>query len=132
MIEPSYRRDHLWGPPRSHRGAAIAFAVAFGFVAGINVLAPSLIMRGFDDTPANHAEAIVFRLVAGGFPEWRAHHAGCPHRLGELLPYARLDPWGHAMHFTCDHRLMRGRDFAVVSAGADGLFGTSDDIEAHR
>jgi hypothetical protein len=74
----------------------------------------------------------IAKLVHERFPEWRAHHAGCPHRLSELLPSARVDPWGHAMHYTCDPRVGLGAHFAVISAGEDGVFGTTDDIEAQQ
>ncbi|HEY6036693.1 MAG TPA: type II secretion system protein GspG, partial [Kofleriaceae bacterium] len=86
------------------------------------------------DDDARHSEAtmLVTKLVEEGFPAWRAHHAGCPRRLSQLLPGAHLDPWGHALHYTCDPRLASGGTFAVFSAGEDGVFGTADDIEAHR
>ncbi|MAQ18089.1 MAG: hypothetical protein CMN30_25240 [Sandaracinus sp.] len=56
--------------------------------------------------------------------------AGCPctHQLvdGGFIDADKslLDPWGHPFTIECDGTRVR-----IVSAGADGLFGTRDDID---
>jgi hypothetical protein len=133
MIEPSYRRDQLWGRARRGIHPAITLGVCAGTLVAILALGARMVAFDLGDhSPQRHAEVIVANLVHERFPEWRAHHAGCPHRLADLLANARLDPWGHAMHYTCDPRLGLGARFAVISAGEDGVFGTADDIEAHQ
>jgi hypothetical protein len=134
MIRPSYRRDQVWG--RARRG--IHPAIVLGACAGTMVAILAFVALATptfdlaDHSPRSRAVTTVARLVYERFPDWRAHHAGCPHRLADLSPNARVDPWGHAMHYTCDPRLRPGAHFAVVSAGEDGVFGTADDIEAHQ
>jgi hypothetical protein len=135
MIEPTYRRHQLWG--RARRG--VNPAIVLGACAGAMIALVALVVFAAahasvfsEDSPRSHATMTVAKLVHERFPAWRAHHAGCPHRLSELLPTAPVDPWGHAMHYTCDPRLGLGGRFAVISAGEDGAFGTADDIEAHQ
>lgn len=132
MIEPTYRRDQLWGRARRGIHPAIVLGACTGtMIALVAIAAPHAFVFS-DDSPRSHAAMTVAKLVHERFPEWRADHAGCPHRLSELLASARVDPWGHAMHYTCDPRLGLGARFAVISAGEDGVFGTADDIEAHQ
>jgi hypothetical protein len=135
MIEPTYRRHQLWG--RARRG--VHPAIVLGACAGATIAIVALVALAtahtsvvFADSPRSHATMTIAKLAHERFPAWRAHHAGCPHRLSELLPSARVDPWGHAMHYTCDPRVALGAHFAVSSAGEDGVFGTADDIEAHQ
>jgi hypothetical protein len=134
MIEPSYRRDQLWG--RARRGihpAIVLGACAGTLVAILAILALATVDFDLGDhSPRGRAVTTVANLVHERFPAWRTHHAGCPHRLAELSSNARVDPWGHAMHYTCDRRLRPGAHFTVISAGEDGVFGTADDIEAHQ
>jgi hypothetical protein len=133
MITPTYRRDQLWGRPRRGVHGTIVLGACAGILLAITALvaAPRTFVFA-DDSRASRAELTVAKLAHESFPEWREHHAGCPHRLSDLLPSARLDPWGRALHYTCDPRLGLGAHFAVVSAGEDGRFGTADDIEAHQ
>lgn len=134
MIEPAYRRDQLWsrrlpGVPAPIIVGAI-MGVALTLLVAVAALPADRDYVFIDDSPRTAAEMIVTKLAAESFPAWHEHHAGCPHRLSELLPDVHLDPWGHALHYTCDPRLAPGRSFAVFSAGEDGVFGTSDDIAA--
>jgi len=133
MIEPTYRRDQLWGRPRRGVHGTIVLGACAGIVLAITALVAA--PRAFvfhDDSRRDHAERLVATLAQDSFSEWREHHAGCPHRLSNLLANARLDPWGRALHYTCDPRLGPGAHFTVISAGEDGRFGTADDIEAHQ
>lgn len=132
MIEPSYRRDQLWGRARRGIHPAIVLGACAGTLLAILTLAAPRMFGPLDDSPRARATMTVAKLVHDSFPDWRAHHAGCPHQLADLLPNARVDPWGHAMHYSCDPRLRLGAHFAVISAGEDGVFGTADDIEAHQ
>lgn len=136
MIAPAYRRDQLWGPARRDLPASIlAGAIvggAFMLLLTVAAVGPARSHVSVDDSPRSAANLLVTKLVDEGFPAWREHHAGCPRRSSQLLRTAHLDPWGHALHYTCDPRLASGGTFAVFSAGEDGVFGTADDIEAHR
>ena len=132
MIEPSYRRDQLWGRARRGLHPAIALGACAGSLVATLALATSRVNMSIDYPPRARAALTVAKLAHDRFPEWHRHHAGCPHRLAELSVRDRLDPWGHALHYTCDPRLGRGARFAVISAGEDGVFGTADDIEAHQ
>jgi len=133
MIEPTYRRDQLWNPPRRSRMPLIVFAGGIlGAALALSRVGIELAsVWNLDGTREEQAARIVSRVVGNALPAWRAQHAGCPHRLSELMPGIAVDPWGHAFHFTCDPRLVPGHHFAVVSAGEDGAFGTADDIAAH-
>jgi len=134
MIEPAYRRDQLWSRPRLRLPVpTLAGVIAGGALPLLLAVAALPSDREYvfiDDSPRTAAELLVTKLAAESFPAWREHHAGCPHRLSELLSGAHLDPWGHALHYTCDPRLARGGSFGVFSAGEDGVFGTADDIAA--
>lgn len=133
MIEPTYQRTQLWRPVRRRIHRATVVGALTGFVVVIAALVPARHHYVFiDGGPESRAQITVAKLVEEAFPAWRERHAGCPHRLAELGPRLSLDPWGHALHYTCDRRLAPGRDFAVRSAGADGVFGTADDIERSR
>jgi hypothetical protein len=133
MIEPAYRRDQLWSRPRLRFPVPSLAGVIAGGALTLSLLLAVSPARIDDDDNARHSEAamLVAKLVEESFPAWHEHHTGCPHRLSQLLPSAHLDPWGHALHYTCDPQLVRGDHFAVVSAGPDGVFGTADDIAAH-
>jgi hypothetical protein len=132
MIEPTYRRDQLWGRARRGIHPAIVLGACAGALVAIVTVAAPRTFGSFNESRQTRAQDTVTNLVYNCFPRWRDRHAGCPHRLSELLPDVRVDPWGHAMHFTCDPRLGLGAHFAVISAGEDGTFGTADDIEAHQ
>ncbi|HIV08489.1 MAG TPA: hypothetical protein IAC79_00030 [Candidatus Spyradenecus faecavium] len=79
---------------------------------------------------AARAQAVLARVEAhraktGAYPDLASDEAGYAPLdvfLGEAAPLA-TDAWGHALRFA-----VAGR--AVVSAGADGRFGTEDDISA--
>ena len=135
MIEPAYRRDQLWERPRraipaTMLGGAIAGG-ALTILIAMTTYAPTRTFVSIGDSPAERAHLLVTRLAVEDLPAWREHHPGCPRRLSQLLTNAGLDPWGHALHYSCDPRLVPGHHFAVVSAGEDGVFGTADDIAAH-
>jgi hypothetical protein len=70
------------------------------------------------------AEKVVADAAQARFPAWRASHRGCPRFAGELLDEP-VDPWSHAYRVVCS-----GDRVVVTSAGADGRFGTADDISA--
>lgn len=57
-----------------------------------------------------------FRELEGRWPEPRELHA-----CDASLP--RHDPWGRAFRFVA-----AGRELRIGSAGADGAFGTCDDV----
>jgi len=77
-------------------------------------------------------------MVNTAFPVWATRHAdkGCPDKLEDLSDYMDKkntnDPWGHPYKMFCGQNLPAGAkgSFAVASAGADGEFGTSDDIKS--
>jgi hypothetical protein len=126
-----YRRTSLWEPAtkrrdrRAFRGALLGGALAVGIGLWLSRTQPSR---------ATAAQQLVHHLAFERYVEWHAEFPTlrCPPRLGELGG-AVLDPWGHAMHYTCDHRLMHERaDIVVMSAGEDGVFGTADDLRSTR
>jgi hypothetical protein len=105
------------------RGALLIGATVVGIGLWLSPTHPPLTQR---------AEQLVDHLAFQRYTEWHAEfpRQRCPHRLGELGG-AVLDPWGHAMHYTCDRRLMRRpAGIVVMSAGEDGVFGTADDLRS--
>ena len=71
--------------------------------------------------------------IARAHRDWVADHGpGCARSLGHLEPYTGVvkpDLYGRPLHFECERRDM-GRTIIVdvVSIGADGELGTSDDV----
>src|SRR3569832_1845262 len=118
MIEPAYRRDQLWSRPRLRLPVPTLVGV---FVGGVLLLLLAVAALPsdreyvfIDDSPRTVVELLVTKLAAESFPAWREHHAGCPHRLSELLSGAQQDPWGHALHNTSAPRLVCGGLFGVL------------------
>jgi len=91
-----------------------------------------------DGTPRAAEAMIVY--VGFAFETYRAHCGKYPSSLAALFakpagvsddwrgPYLEghapvLDPWGREFHYASD-----GASFKLVSAGPDGVIGTTDDI----
>jgi hypothetical protein len=107
--------------------------IVAGCVAAMPVLAFMCMPRfGDDNPPRAHATWQVNTLANEDFPRWQKLHPDerCPPRLSELDDISVLDPWGQALQYTCDPRLLRAASpgIAITSAGEDGTFGTADDI----
>jgi hypothetical protein len=134
--EPPFRRGALWEAPKQRRNRR-AWTVVLGgmwFVGALGIAALHWIGEMFhaDVTPRASAAWKVKVLANEDFPRWRQLHPDerCPARLSELDDINVLDPWGHALQYTCDPRLLRAASpgIAITSAGEDGTFGTADDI----
>ena len=133
--EPPFRlRSELETPKDRHarrvRKGVVTFAA---LLLAMPVLAAIGMPRfGDDDSPTACAAWKVRTLANDDFPCWRQLHPDqrCPARLSELDDINVLDPWGHALQYTCDPRLLRAASpgIAITSAGEDGRFGTADDI----
>jgi len=123
-----YRRATLWEPVGRKSDRQVIRALLVGALAG----GVGLWLSPAQPPLATKAQTLVHHLAFERYTEWHAEFPAlrCPPRLGELGG-AVLDPWGHAMHYTCDHRLMHDpADIVVMSAGEDGVFGTADDIRS--
>jgi hypothetical protein len=78
---------------------------------------------------------VTVKTVERALVHWQAdNEATCPGDVGVLveenyLTHPARDAWGHPLRFVCPgaHRTA-GAD--VSSAGADGVFGTADDIRS--
>jgi len=99
-----------------------AVLVAAGVMIIVLVGSRSMCIDG--PSKAGIAEKVVAEAAHTRFPAWRASHRGCPRFAGELLDEP-VDPWSHAYRVVCS-----GDRVVVTSAGADGRFGTADDISA--
>lgn len=136
--EPPFRRGALWltaADQRERRGIK-ATLIVIATIIGLGALGAMLVMRAFsgafdDDGDNGRASRQVRRLANEQFPAWRATHPDqlCPDRLSDLDDTV-LDPWGRALQYTCDPRLLPAASpgIAITSAGEDGTFGTADDI----
>lgn len=77
---------------------------------------------------------IVKRYAFEAFPLWAMEHQNraCPDSLDELSPFIprshTLDDWGTPLELRCGNGY---RGAYVRSAGADGRFGTADDITSN-
>jgi hypothetical protein len=74
-------------------------------------------------------------LAQDAFPRWHATHDGCPHSLDDLVGGAPVhDLWGHPYYWSCGPQVVprRGPGIWIRSAGADGRFGTDDDVVMPR
>jgi hypothetical protein len=86
------------------------------------------------------AEATVKHYAFDAFPQWATAHPTreCPASLVELNDYMTnkdiLDPWGKRYHYACGKLAVppSAHGIWVVSAGADGVFGTDDDLRSDR
>ncbi len=129
-------RAIIWpSPSKSWRivRAGVLVAASLTVTAGILVSLPrSCIAR------VEVAKERVMRLAFERYPQWRVDHPGghlgtwCPERLDQIADHEVLDPWGRALQYSCDPRLLRTRSpgIEITSAGEDGVFGTSDDIRS--
>jgi hypothetical protein len=136
-VEPPFRRRALWAGPKQRRNRRAAWTVVLGGLlvigaSGIAALHRLNEMFHSDYTDRASAAWKVKTLATEDFPRWRQLHPGqrCPAHLSELDDISVLDPWGHALQYTCDPRLLRAASpgIAITSAGEDGTFGTADDI----
>lgn len=136
--EPPFRRRGLWQAANAPRLRTARNAVLGGAVVGVvlAIVVGLLVvgqpaMFGDDYTRPAHARWLVRRLANEQFPAWRASHPDqlCPDRLSDLDDTV-LDPWGHALEYTCDPRLLPAASsgIAITSTGEDGTFATDDDI----
>ena len=79
MIEPTYRREQLWGRARRGVHPALVLGACAGTMVAILTLVATSASRASvysDDSRRSRAEVTVAKLVHDSFPEWRAHHAG--------------------------------------------------------
>lgn len=72
--------------------------------------------------------------MSEAYPAWAREHRGreCPNTIDERNKYIgasdSLDPWGHPIKLLCGPTMPPGRSgFMLMSAGADGKFGTDND-----
>lgn len=132
--EPPRLRSELETPRqrRRRRAARILVVVVAALVYVPAILIERAAPKGEDGHHAEDADRQVEVLAKRCFPRWRAAHPDqrCPAQLGDLDDSDMLDPWGHALQYTCDPRLLRAASpgIAITSAGEDGTFGTADDI----
>jgi hypothetical protein len=134
--EPPFRRDALWEAPKQRRNRRAGWTIVLGSVVLVGTLGIAALHRidaMFSDyTPSMSVGWKVKTLATEDFPRWQKVHPDerCPARLSELDDIDTLDPWGHALQYTCDPRLLRAASpgIAITSAGEDGTFGTADDI----
>ncbi len=138
----------------SHRGVWMGAAAAVAGVGGLIIWAAS---RTPETTPVIDAEAVAVaplrdaapvapredasiasveaRIVAtlNGFVRWaQAHPAdACPSHgeLASVVEGGLDDPWSHPLAITCTAQ-PAGQMIGVISAGSDGVFGTSDDVRS--
>lgn len=66
------------------------------------------------------------RAAMERFNMWAQHHDGAPCPDADAISVAN-DPWGHPPRVTCVGQPVDQR-IGLVSAGADGVFGTQDDV----
>lgn len=131
-----FRRGALWEGPKQRRNRRVAWTVVLGgvVVSALGIVALHRIDEIFHTDYNSRASAAwkVKTLANEDYPRWRQIHPGerCPTRLSELDDIDVLDPWGRALQYTCDPRLLRvaSPGIAITSAGEDGTFGTDDDI----
>lgn len=80
------------------------------------------------------AARLTMQLAYEVYPRWRrATNKSCPTDVADLLggsPRQSVeDPWGNPPILVCGARAPReANGFGVISAAADGRFGTADDI----
>ncbi len=86
---------------------------------------------------ADSAKLVVQKYAFEAYPQWSASHPdkACPAKIGDLdefmLPAESKDPWGHVYVMYCGATLPKGaKGVAILSLGADGKFGTADDIKS--
>ena len=69
------------------------------------------------------------KLVLASFVAWSRDHAGQPCPAASALGAPVNDPWGHPLELTCSDQ--PGNQIAgAISAGPDGVLGTTDDISS--
>jgi hypothetical protein len=83
------------------------------------------------------AQLLTRAYVEEAWPQWKAEHPDkpCPDKIEDLAKYFGPDPgvplyedgWGRPLKMTCDPKIGL---LVVMSLGADGTFGTADDIKA--
>ena len=116
----------------AHKLALIALSLGACLLVGV-AAAARLDERVFDRRPSVTNARVQVREVSQALEHWQSdNEAHCPPRLATLYDEHYLsggprDPWGHPLHFICPGaHAPEGAD--VSSAGADGVFGTSDDL----
>jgi len=109
-------------------GVALGFAITFApaFVSA----SERLYFPRYDAPPSDVAQSNARALMNAGFSWQLAHPGECPTvarvRADGALQreWIAFDPWSRPYILFCPH----DDDLGVVSAGADGLYGTADDI----
>ena len=88
-------------------------------------------------TQRSHTRIDINQLVQEAYPYWSMDTGkSCPNGLSEFDKYRNTsrtkDAWGRELVMLCgdDAPPASFLEFAVLSAGQDGLFGTSDDIKS--
>src|SRR5439155_25371749 len=69
-------------------------------------------------------EAVLVRVA-----EWSRSDPGSPCPDAVVLRIAALDPWGHPIKLTCTDQ-PGDQIMGAISAGPDGIPGTSDDVKS--
>jgi hypothetical protein len=116
-------------------GVLLGATVVVGAVVGIKAASVPI---GYSKPQV--ARATVIKYAEDAYPQWRREHPQrqCPASLVELNDYMNnkdiLDPWGQRYHYACGKRAVpaSAHGIWVVSAGADGVFGTDDDLRSDR
>lgn len=118
----------------AHRRQLVAvwLVVAVSAVPTVVLLArASRIVSYHADSKSDIARQTAAKYVFEAMPSWQRAHPGrtCPEDLAELNEWMNCDgtrdPWGRDYRWAC--RAPAG--LSVASAGPDGRFGTSDDVE---
>jgi len=109
----------------------VALAVAaVGYAVHRHGAAPEARQRDAVRASGVWVDLIAFRIV----PAWLTAHPGasCEQAVAELASDSRRDGWGRPFQLRCERREHGGGDSLLVrSAGADGRFGTDDDIYSY-
>ncbi len=111
----------------AHRRGMVLCVVAVLAMWWLAKLARDLVVPSDNESRSAAARWYVRTAVYDGYVAWKRAHPdeACPRSLTELQPIDLLDPWRTPLRYSCS-----ATKVLVVSAGADGQFGTVDDIRS--
>lgn len=107
-------------------------ALVMGFLVGPKIY------NAFQDSREDTQRAVLKQYAYEAYPRWQSRHpsTGCPSALSELSEYMNKtetkDVWGKELIMLCGDNMPAGvkGGFGVMSLGADGQQGTTDDIKS--
>ena len=123
-------------PSCSLRTGVVIVMVAIASSLWLYAVAPK-ILTFCSGTKASTTRIALQQIADEAFPMWSVDQGrNCPRALSELNKYrnskSTADGWGTEIRMLCKSDVPRAaaHGFAVLSAGPDRKFGTSDDIRS--